>query len=271
MFKKLSGVIGSFFRIGLTGNAIKHHADGLEARAGDDGSTVNMVVARATANTHAATYLDLKERAVLIEYSFTGATPPSPGANTGKYGICHTTGGSYSAGELVLDNGTALVKLTIFKGLLAAATTSVTGAVSMIANGLYVAQAATTPFSWTLKGDASLTGAGYVKVIQITVGATAGAFNSTEIIPSGAVVLESVVEVTTLYDGTNTLAVTVQGSSPVTVQAAAENNVAVVDEYSVEQRTPIGATGTGVVRATLAGDSSVGAAEVYVSYVTPLA
>lgn len=272
MFKKLSGIIGNFFRVGLSGNAIKDHANGIEIRNGGDTASANIVIARATSDTHGTTYLDLKERAILLEFSFDGASPPSAGDNTGKYGLCHTADVGYDAGSVWYDTGSALTEVTVYKAMAAASTTAISGTVSMIANGLYIAQAATAPYSWTLKGDASLTGAGYIKTIEVAVTATKGNFDSTEVIPDGAVVLSASCSVTTLYDGSATIAVSANGSSPVTLMSTSENNPAAVEIYEVEQRTDIGSTGTGVVRVVLGGGTvTVGAAVVHVQYVTPLA
>lgn len=49
---------------------------------------------------------------VKIEFAFAGSSAPAAGANTGKYGYCHTSGGSYTQKQIVYDDGTALVLTT---------------------------------------------------------------------------------------------------------------------------------------------------------------
>jgi hypothetical protein len=84
-----------------------------------------------------ATLDQLKERIALIEFSFAGATPTTPGANTNKLGFVHTTGGVYVAGQVVLDTGTALSVLSFDVVRHLTTTAVVTGTVSLNANGLY--------------------------------------------------------------------------------------------------------------------------------------
>lgn len=65
------------------------------ARIAATGTTLNDLVS----------LLDLRGRIADIEYSFDGASAPSAGSNSGKFGFCHTTGGGYTAGDVVYDPG----------------------------------------------------------------------------------------------------------------------------------------------------------------------
>jgi len=269
LIPKIAGTSSDTLQIGLTGNVIKTDTDGLAIRDEADANNKNLVVARpqgASQDVHAATYLDTKERALLIEFSFAGGTPPSPGANTGKYGFCHTSGGSYNAGAVYLDTGAALTTVPIYKMHQLLTTTAVTGTVSLIANGAYIAQTASAPYTWTLKGDGSGTNTGVRKTIKVAVTATAGNFDSTTSIPSGAKVLKVYTDVKTAYNGAATIAVVINGSSPLTVQATSENRPNKINLYQTTPWLDVGGTNAGIVRVTLGGSPTLGAAEVFVEY-----
>lgn len=269
LFDKIAGTSSETLQVGLIGNVVKNHVDGLAIRDEGDTANKNLVVARpqgANADTHAAPYIDVKERAVLVEFSFDGGAPPAAGANTGKYGFCHTSGGSYNAGAVYLDDGAALLAVTINKGHLLLTTTAVTGTVSLIANGAYIAQAAAAPYSWTLKGDGTGTSTGVQKAISVPVSSAAGNFDSTTSIPAGAKILRVLSNVTTQYDGSATLEVRINGSTPLTVQATTENRPSKVGLYANTPFENVGALNAGVVRVVLGGTPTVGAAEVVVEY-----
>jgi hypothetical protein len=269
LIDKIAGTSSETFQVGLTGNVVKNDTDGLAVRNEADNANKNLVVARpqgASQDVHAATYLDVKERGLLIEWDFNGNSPPSPGANTGKYGFCHTSGGSYNAGAVYLDTGAALTTVPIYKMQILLSTTAVTGTVSLIALGCYVATAASAPYSWSLRGDGSGTSTGVQKKIKVPVTATAGNFDSTTTIPENSKIMRVFTEVKTLYDGGATIAVKINGSSPLTVQATTENRPNKVNLYANTPFADVSASNAGVVRVTLGGTPTVGAAEVVVEY-----
>jgi len=86
-----------------------------------------------------------------IQFSFPGDTVPSGGDNTGKYGICHTTDGSYSAGNIYYDDGTSLVSVKVTSGVSIVTSDAISGTLSLAANTLYTAESSTAPYSWTAK------------------------------------------------------------------------------------------------------------------------
>lgn len=51
----------------------------------------------------------LKSSLPLIEFIFEGMNPPSPGDNSGKFGLCTSEGGEYEEKDIVYDNGESLV------------------------------------------------------------------------------------------------------------------------------------------------------------------
>ncbi len=110
---------------------------------------------------------ELQSRIADIEYSFSGVSAPSPGSNTNSFGLCHTTGGLYTAGEVVYDDGISLliVSPTIVKHL--TTRSAISGGISLQANGVYCNQAGT----WILKGGI---GSGGIDEDKILVERTTG-------------------------------------------------------------------------------------------------
>ena len=270
MFQKLRGIIGTMFQLGIGGPQLKQNTDGIEFRNAADGAPVNAIVARpqgAAANTHASTMLDVKERAILIQLSFDGASAPAAGTNSGNYGFCHTAGGSFNAGEIYFDSGTALTQVAVYKMQCIETTSSISGSVSLMANGHYIAQTGSAPYTWTAKGDGATVYTGMVKWAKLDINATAGNFDTTTTVPTGSKIMAVITNVTAAYDAGATIAVSINGSTPITVQATSENNPLAVESYKNEPLTTIGGTNTGVVRAVLGGSPTVGAAEVLVGYV----
>ena len=269
LMDKIAGTSSETLQIGLTGNLIKNDTDGLAVRNEADDANKNLVIARpqgSSQDIHAATYLDVKERAFLIEWSFNGGSPPAPGSNTGKYGFCHTSSGGYNAGQVYLDNGAALVAASIYKMHQLFSTTAVSGTVSLIANGCYVATSAAAPYNWSLRGDGTGTNTGVQKAIKVDVTAAAGDFDSTTTVPTGAKIMRVFTNVKTAYDGGATIAVKVNGATPLTVQATNENRPNKTNLYANTPFSDVGAANTGVIRVTLGGAPTVGAAEVVVEY-----
>ena len=260
-YQSLPGTMQTVFHIGgPAGPTVVRSSSDLQIRDAANSAMANLQVARASAADHATSYTDLKERALLIEFSFAGASAPAPGANTGKYGMCHTSGSTYTAGSIYLDNGTSLALVTTYKGSVLASTTVVTGTVSLITNGVYVAQTGTAPYTWTLKGDGAASGTGSVKLIKVTVPVTGGV--STTVIPTSSKVMAVYTNVTTPFSAGGTIATTV---SATTIQPSADVEATVAGVYKSEELTDIG-TGA-IVTVTVGGSPALGAAEVVVSYV----
>lgn len=267
MFKTILGIMGNLFQVGgPTGNGIKAESYGLSIRDYLGTTLKRLGVGRASADTDAATYLDSKEKAILIQWSFAGSSAPLLGANTGNYGMCHTTGGLYTAGVIYLDDGSALNAVTSYKGQLITTTSAFSGTVSVVANGLYVATTNSAPFTWTLKGDGAPSAAGLIKNIKITTG-TSSTYSSSTSVPAGSEVIECILDVGTGYSNGTSIAVTINGSSPLTVLATTDNDATVVDLYSKDQRSVVGASNAGAVRVTIAGGPAAGAGVVVVRYI----
>jgi hypothetical protein len=272
MWKKLTGIIGSTLELGFAGNAIQHHADGIAIRNNADDANKNLVVARpqgTNKDLHASTFADTKERVILIEWSFDGGTPPTPGDHTGQYGLCHTSGGSYNAGEVWFDDGAAVTLVTPYKMLVLMTKVSVAGTVNLIDEGLYIAQSGSAPYSWTLKGDGTPNYTGVERIIMIDIpAATAGNYDATTAIPEDARITKVITKIITPFDA-GTLTVLVHGSSDLTVQTTAENDTATAGTYETGDYEEVTSSFAGPPRVTIVTAAS-GAAEVYVHYTVPL-
>jgi hypothetical protein len=273
MFKKLNGIIGSVFKIGFAGHAIQEHTDGLAIRNNAADADANLVVARpqgTNKDTHATTFADLKERAILVEFGFDGGTPPAAGTNTGMYGFCHTSGGTWNAGELAYDDGVTLAAVIPYKMMVLMTKVAVVGTVNLIDEGLYIAESASAPYSWTLKGDGTPSYTGVERVIEIPVTSTAGNYDATSAVPENARITRVAVVIDTPYDAGTTFAVMVHGSSDLTVQTTTESDPETAGTYETGNYEEVTSTYSGPPRVTVATGGS-GAARVYVHYALPFA
>lgn len=270
---KLKGIMASIFQIGgPSGPNIKNNSGIVEARnAGDSdyvllrgdtipssGDTVNDIPA----------FLDLQGRAAQIEFSFDGASAPGAGTNTGKFGFCHTTGGGYTAGDVVYDDGSSLITMPakVVKHL--TTTSAVSGTISLIANGFYSRDAGT----WTLKGDGTGAASGSVQTIEISyTNSDTGGKSSTTSIADGARVLRTRNVVTTIFNNSPTLTVIVDGTSDETILATADSDLTTVGEYHRNDTHDITSSTAGPVTVTVGGTPSAGAGKVIVEYASPQA
>lgn len=94
---------------------------------------------------------------------------------------------------------------------------------------------------------------------------------STVAIPNGAEILECMLDVTTLYNGTApTFKITRTGQPSLVLLDVGDADIEVVGTYKVPLALSWGATGAGTVTATLGGSAtSLGNATLYVTYATP--
>ncbi len=245
---------------GATGVAVKHNAGVMEVRsAGDAGfATLRALALETGANLNdVVTLYDILSNGALIEFSFAGASAPDPGDNTTKFGFCHTTGDDFTAGDVVYDDGTELI-LAPF-ALRIATTSAITGTVSLIANGIYYKESG----AWTGKGDGSGSGVGMVKIIEVPFVFGSTNVNATTPIPDGARLLRQHVRVDTPFNGTApTVALSIQGSTPLTTLTTTESNLKFANQYTSHTVIPIGSTSAGLPRAAVTSDSSSAGAGV---------
>lgn len=152
--KNLTGVYGNEFQFGADGPKLVKETDGLAFKSASGATALPFLTPRTdeTVELAATNYRDLRDNTILIEFAFAGARPPAAGANTGKYGFCHTDDGDYAAGEVYHDDGTTLRKVAIVPGMRIATNGDPwRGTVELDADAIYVAESATAPYNWALK------------------------------------------------------------------------------------------------------------------------
>ncbi len=285
IFKKLRGTIESFFQLGITGTShgIAEHVNGVSARTNNDVSFANFVSARAdggdiytdspamTVNDrNDATYLDLKERTVLVEFEIDGTAPPVAGANTGKYGLCTTTGGGYRIGFLYHDTGVALLAVPLYLMQNMCTTIAMLG---YAPDSFYICTAYTpgVSASWSIKGD------GAQSAVRIDFDYTdftgvVKNIDSAASLPVGAVVIRTILRVDNAFTadvGVPTISVNLwDGGSVTTLMGTGDNDLSIADQYDVDAAVDVAASS--VIRLTTSTvPATVGAGSVFVEYVIP--
>ncbi|MEA3391379.1 MAG: hypothetical protein U9Q91_00210 [Candidatus Marinimicrobia bacterium] len=269
VYKNFIGTMKGLFHIsGPSGNALKNASDGIEVRNAADSAFQNINVKQASGlvSEHGINWLDLRDANVLVQFNFDGGSAPAAGANTGTYGFCHTSGGSYTAGQLYYDDGTTLRATKIHVGTRITTGSAVVGTVSLNANGVYAAHSSTAPFSWTLKGDGMAGGTGVIKTIEIPID-TSATKSSTSSIPDGAEVFRVSTKITTAYDNSATIEVLVDGTSDLTIQPTDENDPSTTNMYESDVESGIiTSSNEGVVTVNIANTPSAGAGSVLVEF-----
>ncbi len=269
VFNNVLGTMKSLFHIGgPQGNSLKNVSDGIAVRNAADDSDQNITIKQASGavSGHGVNWLDLRDANVLIQFSFDGSSAPAPGTNTGMYGFCHTSGGTYTAGQIYYDDGTQLRATKIHVGTRITTGSAISGTVSLNANGVYAAHSATAPFSWTLKGDGMAGGTGIVKSLEIDID-TSASKSSTSSIPAGAEIIRVRTKITSEYDNNAQISVIVDGSSDLTIQPADENDPSVASMYVSEVEDGAVTSSTeGVVTVNITNSPSTGAGKVIVDF-----
>lgn len=190
-------------------NQIKTVAGGIQHRNAADSADVKAYAATSTgaAANELVTWQNQRNASPDIAFAFDGASPPAAGTNTGKHGMCHTTGGAYNAGEIYYDTGTALEIVTVFIGLKVTTDIAVGGTVGLTAGTLYVATSAAAPYGWESRDT------GGSPDILLTPGITSD--TSSASLTEGTEVCEIVVKIGEGYDNAAALTVRTDAASPV--------------------------------------------------------
>jgi hypothetical protein len=270
VFRSDVGTMKDEFHVGgPEGPAVVKDGVGFAAKDAAGVALVNVSVKDAAGDDNCTTLRDVKRIAnLLIEFSFDGIAPPAAGVNTGTFGICGKTGGSYNAGEVAYDNGIALVKVNITKGQTLTTAIAVTGSgytVTLVDNGFYAAESNAAPFSWTMKGDGSPSETGAIRKIKLDIALVTK--SSTTALPVGAVIesVETVIE--TPYSTGANLAIEVDGVTPVTLVGANDTLLQEANTYISEPGVRLKvADEAGVIKATITGAPTEGSGFIVVSY-----
>jgi len=260
------GTMKQIFKIGgPLGKGFKLITEGLAAVDADD-NLINLQIERAAQDDHAATWLDVKEAGVLVEFAIDGNSPPSPGTNSGSYGIVTTAGGSYQAGEIYYDDGSQLRLVATWKGQhITIGNSDLTGSdLSFQANGVYAAHSASPPYDWTLKGDGAPEQIGYIRFIEVPIG-TNSSYQSTTAIPDGSRIVKVETNVTTPYSSGATVQVSLE--TGVILQPTDENYPPEADLYVSDLYTVVGSGQGGKVKVDIGGGPTAGEGMVLVAYI----
>jgi len=273
VFDKLRGIIGALFQLGgPTGPNLKDNSGVIEHRNAGD---TDFVVARAAhiaaggAVNDIVTLLDLQGRIPNIMYSFDGGSAPTPGDNPNLFGFVHTTGGPYTAGQVIFDDSSSLIIMPPEVVRTITTSTIVTGTISLIQNGLYALQSGT----WVLKGDGTGTATGSVLSIEVPFSFSdeGTTVSSTTQIPDGARILWSRIEVETVFDGAETALLILDGTEDLSLLLTTENDLQTLGSYQNREGFLVTSGNTGVIAVTLVGTTATqGVGRAIVTYVTPL-
>lgn len=112
-----------------------------------------------------------------IAWLFDGATLPSPGLNTGRYGLCVVDGIEAEVGTVWYDDGRKMNNVTR-KGIVISPRSTSVGDLLVEAGGIYMLSSETKPYVWLPKGGSGGGTAGDAVAIQgFPVNATPPASN----------------------------------------------------------------------------------------------
>lgn len=252
------------FQIGLSGVTLLNDAETLKLVKDDGVTLTNVTIAEPVNQNHAATRKFSRERCVKIDFSFDGSSAPAAGANTDKYGLCHTSGGAYTAGVLYFDDGTNLVAIAHDDSRLAVNRSGAfSGTVSMLDDHLYIYDVTTD--TWTAVGPFDESSLGAVKAVKVD--ATTSTSSSSVSIPSGSVVVKASLDITTSYPVGTTIELGTS-TTPSLFMASNKNRPWRTRLYIVEQMTPI--TTSAPLTVTIGGSPASGASSSVVLFSTAL-
>jgi len=271
MKKIMTGVWNNLLKLGSGANevAVKAVSGALEVRNPGDTAYAAAkgagVIWSATSLDHLASMLDVNAAIVDIQFSFDGASPPAAAGVSGQFGLCHTTGGAYTAGLIYYSDGTSLIAVPAALAKTLTTRTAITGTISMNANGLYKLEAG----SWVLKGDGTVADTGHNKTIKVAYAFGNLTPSSTASIPAGATIRRVSNIVSTIFSGgvgDGTILVEVNSEA---VLATTESSLYIAQEVQKDDSFITSAGGTVDITVTMDSETA-GAGYILVDYVAPL-
>lgn len=268
--KKIIGTIEQSWQIGLSGVILKNIGD-IEGGVylDDEVTRAPLVVGEPSKQEHAATRKYVRERVVRTVFNFDGGDVGvgiNPGDNTGFYGICHTSGGSYNAKQIYYDNGTTFEAIAHEEGRVAINTGGdFSGAgLSMTEDHMYLWDSEGSV--WVAIGPVNASAEGALKTIIVTIGTNA-TYDSTNSIPTNAIVHRAELKITTPYPVGTDISIGTP-TSAAKFMAIDENRPAKADHFIVDQMQEI--TSSETVRTTISNAPTSGAGKSIVVFSTPL-
>jgi hypothetical protein len=214
--------------------------------------------------TAVPTLLDLKGRSPDIVFSFDGASAPSPGANAQTFGMCHTSGGGFTAGRIYYDS-TELTALTLIPedvGMTITVKTAVTGTKSFDANSVYAWVSSCT---WGKRGDAGGTATGG-KTIQIDLINSDTVKQSTYSLVSTEIIEKVIVRISTPFSAGGELNVILDGTNNQTLfdSTGDDGSMQLANQYEINDWYVVTALTAGKITVTLSGSPAAGVCSVFV-------
>lgn len=268
LMRNIIGTLENEFQVGIDGIKLANNS-GTEGRLVNDSDVLApLAVADPTSEDHATTRRYVRRRLVHWSFSFDGGdvgTTINPGDNTGKYGICHTSGGTYNAKQIYYDNGTTLEAVAHEEGRAAVNIGGdFTGTFSASEDNFYTWD--TEGDRWVKVGPVDASAEGAMKVIRVVLGTNA-TYDSTASLPTNSVVHDAQFDVevgysvgTTVSLGTPTL--------PTLFMSTAENKPQLSRLYSVEQVTVMASSE--VLRVTISNSPAAGSGSALIKFSEPL-
>jgi hypothetical protein len=282
IFKKLRGTIEGFFQLGITSssNGVANHVNGIVAKTNNNVGLANFVSARAdnsyviyntsgVNDSNDTTYLDLKERTVLVEFEIDGTNPPSPGDNTGKYGLCTTADPGFNLGFIYHDDGIQLIPIPMYLMQSMCTTIAMLG---YAPDSFYICTAYTVGVSasWSIKGDGAQS-AVRIDFSDADFTGVAKNIDSAASLPVGAVVIRTILRVDTPFTagvGAPTISVNLWSGAATVLMATTDNDLSIADQYDIDAAVDVAASS--VIRLTTnTVVATAGAGSVFVEYVIP--
>lgn len=274
LFEKLAGVTGSSLQIGgPAGPALNDTSTSAITVTTSNLSTLaNVRVATPLVDSDATTkaYVDEAYKPLIVTAQSNAVSALQANTSTEHWTVVTTAGtgaaAAYLIGDLLWDDGSNTGNVTIIAPSLGATvvcTSALTGGtLTFVASQPYVYVGSTVYWQ---NMSADVAGAEYV--VQFTIGHSTS-YSSSTIIPAGAIILSTTLNITTLYSAGATLSVGQTGSTSL-LQATTDNTPQTVDTYTSNIQTAWGATAYAVL-VTVGDSPSAGAGTCTVTYSVPL-
>ena len=272
--KKIRGIIGSIFQLGLGGPQIKNNSGVIEMRNAADSDYVRLKTLAPVDDNDVVNkkYADTLSKPIITKrQADTSASIPTNTAVRG-FLVVTTAGSGAVIGDVLFDDGSSSGLMEILaanEGRTLAITDSLSGGtITFDPDSIYQWDEDNTV--WVKIGDiGSVTGA--IRTVRFTIDNSAQQ-DSTFAIPANARILECVLEITTQYSGGTDI--DIGNTSTVNlIMDQGDNNPqqgGVPNSFSIEQDTDWGGSDS-VVRVTITGGPAAGAGVVIVKFTTPLA
>ncbi len=271
LFERLAGVVNSFLQLGgPSGPGFNANSGALEAKNAANNAFAIMRGATPSGDNDLATkaYVDEIAKPYIVTAQANAVSALIANSGVEHYIVVSAPGtgaaAAYIAGAVLWDDGSSTGNVTILgptSGLSIVTTVALTGGTfTFNANQQYV----WTGSTWSNIAP-SIGGATYT--IDFAIGTTASQSSVTNI-PSGAIVLSCMVNITTPYSAGTTIAVGQTGTTGL-LMGTGDNVATVVDTYLAPQRTSWGGSNLPVL-VTVGGSPSAGVGTVTVQYSSAL-